>query len=839
MTFHPDYYSGTAGRIIALLAVLPVALFMVSISGCVERIEGSQATESGLLPVIRYTSPGSGISGNPGLLPAGTLGYDVFGSDSDPLLDDSFTNLEPWKAVGVDDSPSLSFQRVSLPECSGGGALRLRQGLPNKGRLLQISLSGPLTVCARMKLPKNASLDAFKSLFCVAELKRRTRLGTRTVTPDQFIGVHYAWHKAAVKGDWIVLYQVFIPKGGTRFLLAGFNASCKGLSRKKEVLVDRVMIRSATVAETASSLLGGPGTESTAGAPPTLSYDAGGELRDSLVTVAPGRLELPLASGGMRRFRFGVSFPAAMSRDHAKTVRLTIRLEADGMESQILHQEAIAIRAPRIACTTWLERAIEIPQMKGEGRVVLNSETLGDGQALVAWGAPTLSSPPPTDAPPNVILVSIDTLRADRLGCYGGYHPEGVSPCIDRIADQSALFENTMAQAPFTLPSHVSMLSGQYPSVHRVFNSSYRIDPDRTPLLAPILAQAGYVTGAYTGGLLVQHTFGFDRGFDTYFEKEPCTGDGMGRVLSWIEANGNLPFFLFFHTYAVHHCAFDDPGYLERFDAGCTSTIHNFSTAPEWLEWLAQTEKHVPADQQCLDNRYAAGIRMSDDALKKILDLLESRNLLDRTLLIITSDHGKELLERGNIQHGHTLYEELVRVPLIIRPPGGILARRIDALVEVLDIPPTILKLVGLPTPGPVQGASLAAFIDPSPGGTRPRSGEDSPSGRKAYAFSEVDSTSNKYAFRTEAWKIIHNPRALELPDGRHGEYELYHLEEDPRESADLAGTHPMFEKLRERMRVFRKNLEAVAESLKGKEGKVGAMDPELLEELRAQGYVK
>jgi arylsulfatase A-like enzyme len=372
------------------------------------------------------------------------------------------------------------------------------------------------------------------------------------------------------------------------------------------------------------------------------------------------------------------------------------------------------------------------------------------------------------------------------------------------------------------------MLSGQYPTVHAVIDLRARIDPERTPLLPSILRGAGYMTGAFTGGRLVHHAFGFHEGFDTYFEPDPCWRDNADRLLSWVDKNRGLPFFLFFHTYVVHDYAWNTPDYIERFDPGCESTLHRHTTYAGFEAWLKGVEKPSEADLNCLENRYAAGIRMADDALRRLVESLESAGAMENTLLVITSDHGEELLERGRIQHGRTLYEEQIHVPLILRPPGGIAPRAVPDLVEVIDVPPTILDCLGLPLPPGIQGRSLLPFLDPAFSGSA-----DPP------AYSEVEFGVNKYALRSRKWKII---LSLDPPGAGGGEgaaHELYDLTGDPNERRDLAERAPEFDAFRKQLDAFRRELQAVSSGMARGAGRSAPLDPALLDELRAQGYVK
>ena len=799
-----------------------LAAVMLALPACARDQEEPHESLYRFGSIQRLGEDGFVATGQSGLSAlAGSTG-DPFGPTEGILLDERFDDLSAWQIMGEEDRDDPSFTRVPLAGSTGGGVLRVTPGFPLKANLMHLKSDSPVTVCARVRFPPRLTLEDVGNLLGVMEIKKKTRARLRGLSGDSFVRPRNAWQEAGREGGWVTIVQAFTPATSTGSLMFGFNTESKVQSRFDELLIDRIRIRSATVPESAVAMVLDLKEQGASLDAPLTEWIAGGESRVALISATPGSLSLPLSRGAERILRFGFCLPAAGAEGHSKSVQVTVRMEAGEGDLTTLLEERVKVGDPRPLAVSWQERSLRIPAVARNGRILLEAGSADSLPAIVVWGAPLLVATARERRPPNVILVSIDTLRAGRLGAYGGSHPQGVSPFIDELVQESLLFEQAMAQAPFTLPSHVSMLSGQYPTVHKVFSNDNRIDPVRTPLLAPILADSGYVTGAYTGGLYLERHFGFDVGFDTYFEREPVRGGGMARVQNWIFANGSEPFFLFFHTYAVHHSGFDSPEYIQRFDPDCKSAIHNLKRAIDWREWIENTDRHTPADLACLNNRYAAGIRMADDRLRQLMTFLDARGMLDQTLLVITSDHGKELLDRGDIQHGHTLYEELIHVPLIIRPPGGTEPRRIQDLVEVLDLPPTILDLLGLPIPTTIQGRSLGSLVDAALAERR-----------KTIAFSEVDSLANLYALRTSEWKIIYTPPGTDAEA-----YELYHLTEDPGERNDAKDT-ASFETYRRRMDGFRKDLTEFSDSLTGESTSGGEFDPDLLDELKAHGYIK
>ena len=326
-------------------------------------------------------------------------------------------------------------------------------------------------------------------------------------------------------------------------------------------------------------------------------------------------------------------------------------------------------------------------------------------------GAPPVE-PVARDAP-TVILVSIDTLRPDRLGCYGNRQP--TSPNIDGFAGESVLFAEAIAQAPSTLPSHATMLTSLLPEHHGAFFSRRTPLPASIPTLASELRAAGYRTAAFTGGGQIAPEFGLDRGFDTYgvnvggSDFESAVRAGLG----WLEENPGHPAFLFLHTYEVHHPFTPEPALLDIFDDGYDGPLP-VEISKELLHRINTDETAITdRDLAHIVAAYDAEIRSVDSAFGRLLAGLGELALLEDSLLIFTSDHGEEFGEHGVVGwHSHTLFDELLRVPLLIRFPGGRDGgRSIDQQVRLLDLAPTVLATVGVVAPSTFEGVDLVRVI--------------------------------------------------------------------------------------------------------------------------------
>ncbi|HWP67617.1 MAG TPA: sulfatase, partial [Candidatus Limnocylindria bacterium] len=345
-----------------------------------------------------------------------------------------------------------------------------------------------------------------------------------------------------------------------------------------------------------------------------------------------------------------------------------------------------------------------------------------DRLAYVAIGNPTIWGPAPrgTPAPRNVLFVSLDTLRADRLGAYG--YPLPLTPVLDALAREGTLFEQVVAQASWTIPSHAGMLTGTYSCVHGLGINEFdqrseaelRDDPllgrplpiGVTPL-AEILRDAGYRTGAFTEDAFVDPG-SFQRGFDR-FSADKDVGWAAGVVertvqasVEWLRAHAREPFFLFVHTYQVHGPYTPPPAY----DA--IATRRDLPVAPGGLP---------PAPGAAADlAKYTAEVAYTDAALEPLFAALDELGVADRTIVVVTSDHGEAFGEQGGAMgHATGIVEEQLRVPLIVRAPGLVAAgRRVASLAGVVDVTPTVLELLGRARPPWMQGVSLAPLAAPT-----------------------------------------------------------------------------------------------------------------------------
>lgn len=310
---------------------------------------------------------------------------------------------------------------------------------------------------------------------------------------------------------------------------------------------------------------------------------------------------------------------------------------------------------------------------------------------------------PAVGSRPNVLLYLIDTLRRDRLGCYGYERP--VSPRIDAFATRADLYVNAVGQATWTKPSMASIFTGVWPPVHGAISWRQRLPAEATTL-SETLSAAGYRTAGFVTNPNVVPAYGFEQGFDDYTPKLKRRSEWVNeRAFEWLAARDpETPFFLYLHTMDPH-APYKPP---EPFRARFAPTADEMPTwKPRW-RWPREA---LPF----LSDLYDGEIAANDHSFGELLDHLEEIGVLDETLVIVVSDHGEEFLEHRRWQHGKSLYSETLNVPLIVARPGQRAGRRIETMVQHIDIMPSILDYVGVEVPLTVEGRSFAAGAEPRP----------------------------------------------------------------------------------------------------------------------------
>ncbi len=459
------------------------------------------------------------------------------------------------------------------------------------------------------------------------------------------------------------------------------------------------------------------------------SIPLGDETRTAFVVPPGGALERRLAVDPAAR-ELRLAFGLLPGQECALEAVLTA--EAGGETRALLQQRLSPPQDER-----WREEIVDVSALAGEEAVFAlraeSGEACARPLAALAAAVPELLRPAPAEEsrPPNVVLVSIDTLRADRLGLYGYERP--TSPRLDALSRRAVVFDDAVAPAPWTLPSHVSMLTGMTALAHGVNT--------RTPagsalvFLAELLRSRGYTTAAWTGGSWLAPRYGFVQGFDRYVAWT-AADDWEGELAAhaaaaagWLE-DAAEPFLLFFHTFETHAPYQPrEPWYSRWADAAGggdepAAAIYDRLLPPLEEEGFALRKELAlgrdgsapalgasPAELARLSAAYDSGVAYADRQLGRLLEALESRGLDERTIVLVTSDHGESLGEGGLVSHGH-LHDSNLLVPWIMALPGGEAAgRRVETQVSLVDLVPTLLEIAGLPVPAGLDGISLVPWI--------------------------------------------------------------------------------------------------------------------------------
>jgi arylsulfatase A-like enzyme len=423
----------------------------------------------------------------------------------------------------------------------------------------------------------------------------------------------------------------------------------------------------------------------------------------------------------------------------------------------------------------------------------------------------------------HVLLISIDTLRADHLG-YAGYGRE-TSPAIDRLAAQSQAFGNAFAQASSTLPSHASMFTSLYPSVHGAESKSRTPLSDDFVTLAEIFRDNGFRTGAFVEGGQLAALWNLDQGFEVYdvtastgVMGEVWTADDLAGILAkataWIQEHRHEPFFCFVHSYVVHMPYEPRPPYDTMFDEAYDGPLPRKFTYELRDRFDPRSVFPDNPDVRHVTALYDGEIRYMDELMGEFLQRLDELGLADDTVVVFTSDHGEEFAEHGRIaQHTETLFDELLHVPLLIRVPGR-KPRVIKRQVRLIDLPPTLLALMNV-DPGEVPFEGINVLAD------GPDVNDDLP------VFSELVYPERHWAsLRVDGHKLLaYSPQR----------YALYDLRADPGEQVDVFdwqsdGVAEWLKMLQHIMSENRVNRSQVAAPVE--------LQAEVQEQLRALGYV-
>ncbi len=461
------------------------------------------------------------------------------------------------------------------------------------------------------------------------------------------------------------------------------------------------------------------------------------------------------------------------------------------------------------------------------GLRVLAAPALALTGLWVLMGVVTRAAEPPasTDPPPNVILIVVDALRPDHLGAYG--YARSTTPNIDELAAQGLRFETAISQSTLTKTSIASLFTGLNPYRHGVYSGHKLTDgriysdtlPESLQTLAGSLRAGGYITAAWLQQSQLKAASGYDRGFLFYNENGRDIEAINRRFRSWIQRIGrSAPIFAYLHYIDLHDPYRPEP----PFDAlyGETGGIGAKLDYTRWKQTLEEIQTGTlelsPQDVAQLINLYDGQLTFIDAQLGRLFESLRHQGLFDTSLIIVTADHGDGFMEHGFISHSVLPYDELIKVPLIVRLPAGASAgTQIDSQVRLIDVMPSILDFTGIPVPEDLDGQSVITSIDTGI--------------PEQLAVSEVEmQVGDGYEYfasvRSREWKVIGNNQ---------GPLEIYNLQLDPEEqenlvAAPISAIAPMVEVLR--------SISRARESLQVEQI---PLDEQTQERLRALGYIE
>jgi arylsulfatase A-like enzyme len=529
----------------------------------------------------------------------------------------------------------------------------------------------------------------------------------------------------------------------------------------------------------------------------------------------------------MRLGRFSASRGGGVAQHRPTESPLSGRLDECGL---VWPDRFGALRSPPIR----EESSVERPPPRTTAPVKSNAwfpiSALFWAVALIACGPP---------APPNLVLITLDTTRWDHLGVYG--YGAGTTPSLDRFAESAVIYERAYATSSWTLPSHASIFTGLLPMEHgaqsaaggtnRSLNYNVRPLQESFTTLAEALRESGYQTGAVVGGPALRRELGIDQGFQVYDDdfsnpRSPVHGRPAAEIgdaaLALIERFGEGPYFLFvnffdphapYHPPSPHDRGLANPGEIERGD----SLVMNLLNREP-----ARLVSELPAAEgrwlERLRAGYDAEIRYMDLHLGRLLDAIADGPRGDETLIAITADHGESFGEHYYLSHGAHLYEDNVRVPLLVRHPAGNGATRVSGPVQNLRLFQTLLDAAGVRLPDGIDPRGLAD----DPGEIVLQVQRSDLNVRMLGEFFDRDTT----ALASWPFKLIARSN---------GTTELYDLSRDPEELHDLATAEP------DRLRQLQDRLSRLEASRKARysEDSRAELRPETEEALRALGYAQ
>ena len=423
----------------------------------------------------------------------------------------------------------------------------------------------------------------------------------------------------------------------------------------------------------------------------------------------------------------------------------------------------------------------------------------------------------------NVVLIVLDTVRADRLGCYG--NTRGLTPHLDRFARESVRFEQAFSHAPWTLPAVASLLTSRYPVHHGAGGrlGALRGLPPAAVMLPEVFQRAGLATGAVVNVAYLTESFGTAQGLDTVDAKAwdsnvqvRRAGPTTDAALAWVRSRGDGPFFILVHYFDPHLIYDPPPPFRQRFaDPQDTKhTSHLFGRRGDMEAVHTGRVRLKPGTIRRLAKLHDGEVAYVDSEVGRLLAAISELGLDDNTVVVVIADHGEEFFDHGGFEHGHTVYDELLHTPLLIRAPG-LSPTSVSTTVRHIDVAPTLCELVGVEPDPAFLGRSLLPLLQGIGQEDRP-----------------VLSQGNFWGPSRQAWR--HGDLKL-VQSAAPAQVQLFDIKADPGELHDLAAEAP------EALQRMTDELELVLQALSAEAttGPAPVLTPEQIEQLRSLGYLK
>jgi len=535
-------------------------------------------------------------------------------------------------------------------------------------------------------------------------------------------------------------------------------------------------------------------------------------------------------------FNYGIRYDDEIlkAKEGSRTAAFAAILSSGGSEESLFRA---TVRLEHGKVLAFNGRTIDLSRFAGRD-VSIRFVTEGDERALAFWFNPVIYSVPRNAR--YVILISLDTLRSDHLNCYG--YDRDTSPNIDLLARDGVRFAETRAPSPWTLPSHLSMMTALNTINHGVFTPDFSLDP-ATPTLAELLKARGFCNAAFTGGGYVSGFYGFSKGFDSFrvlgeVNDRDAAAKLADKATRWIEKNLDRDFFLFLHTYQIHNPYSAEEPWNRRYlrEGAGLSELDMTPLRFNHEERFKPVSKEMRRD---IVGLYDGEIRYTDESLiGSLVAKLKALGIYDRTMIVLTSDHGEEFAEHGSWLHTHSVYDELLRVPLIVKFFGSRNAgRTVRTPAFLVDVMPTVAEELGIKLPSEgLDGKSLLPLAD---------GGDDAAGKVPRMGISDlVSHAMDKHIPRKVALVrfphsfILNEPYTPEdlayflSPPPPLAEVELFDVSRDPGETRNLAAERP------DLVREFRNLLRERYKSRKKPAATKVQMGDDLLKQLKSLGYL-